>query len=294
MIGRGGESHADSDDEWLMTLLGRRSPRHRGIQSAQQGSDDSDDEWLRSLCRGSGSPHHRGSRGSPCLRGIRMPPQKPMKEHDHQVLTAKAISTRATAINNASRCGELGRVHRLVTKAAMVAQSASAYKTFSQLTTEFHGPTLPVPTQDSVVMPSAAAVHPSDVAGAFKVCLTRLAAWARTLGSTLAFKVGIAADPDHRYFNRDFGYAKESIWMFMDVVWQGPAQSCRTLERDLTDAVRSIPACYNEKPGGEGVKVDATHACFCYCVIAPCGDGLSLRAAHARRTMMEVARLGIT
>ena len=47
--------------------------------------------------------------------------------------------------------------------------------------------------------------------------------------------------------------------MFMDVVWQGPAQSCRNLERDLTQAVRSIPGCYNDKPGGEGVKVDATH-----------------------------------
>ena len=80
----------------------------------------------------------------------------------------------------------------------------------------------------------------------------------------------------------------------MDVVWQGPAQSCRNLEPDRIQAVRSIPGCHNGKPGGEDVKVDATHACFCYFVIAQCGDGLSSRAAHARRTMMEVARVRTT
>ena len=201
MCGRVGEPYADSDDEWLMTLLGRGSPRHRGIYSARCG-DESDDEWVLSLCRGSGSPHHRGARGSPCHRGIQMQPCQPTSACPQEP-TVTARLTRMTA--NLSGCDELGRVHRWVTKAAMAVQSASTYRTLSQLMTEFHGRTLPVPTQDSVLMPSAGTVHPPDAAGAVKACLTRLAAWAQTLVSTLAFKVGIAAEPDHRYFNREFG-----------------------------------------------------------------------------------------
>ena len=58
------------------------------------------------------------------------------------------------------------------------------------------------------------------VGDARRFCLGRLASWSRAFGPALAFKVGIAADPEHRYFNAEFGYAKEQVWMFMDVVWE--------------------------------------------------------------------------
>ena len=43
----------------------------------------------------------------------------------------------------------------------------------------------------------------------------------------IVFKVGIAADPDHRFWNPEFGYETERTWHFMDVVWPGPANESR-------------------------------------------------------------------
>ena len=66
-----------------------------------------------------------------------------------------------------------GREDRTVKNVA--AQVAYAYKTLSQLTMEFFGPALPLPVQDSVLMPSTAAAHvgacASDDAVVVKTCL---------------------------------------------------------------------------------------------------------------------------
>ena len=39
-----------------------------------------------------------------------------------------------------------------------------------------------------------------------------------------------AMDPDHRFWNPEFGYETERTWHFMDVVWSGPANGSRQLE----------------------------------------------------------------
>ena len=84
---------------------------------------------------------------------------------------------------------------------------------------------------------------------AFAHCCRQLAAWFAAIGP-IVFKVGIAADPDHRFWNPEFGYETERAWHFMDVVWSGPANESRQLEIDLISAFRGLPGCRNVSAGG--------------------------------------------
>jgi hypothetical protein len=121
----------------------------------------------------------------------------------------------------------------------------------------------------------------------FEHCVRCLVAWMMKLGP-LAFKIGIAADPVERWTNSAFGYLHDRQWHVMEVCWQGPANICRALEIDLIAATRGISGCYNDSPGGEGVRPDRTHMCFVYLVCAAAGTGMSLRKAwelRARQTM---------
>ena len=103
---------------------------------------------------------------------------------------------------------------------------------------------------------------PVDVQfSAFGHASRRLATWHTVLGP-MVFKVGIAADPDHRFWNPEFGYHTERTWLLMEVLWQGPANQMRNLEVCVIDAVQSLPGCRNESPGGEGVRADRVHECF--------------------------------
>ena len=95
----------------------------------------------------------------------------------------------------------------------------------------------------------------------------------------MVFKVGIAADPDHRFWNPEFGYHTERTWLLMEVLWQSPANQMRNLEVSVISAVQSLPGCRNESPGGEGVRADRVHECFLYIVVAPCGHGMGLEHA---------------
>ena len=112
----------------------------------------------------------------------------------------------------------------------------------------------------------------------FQHCARRLVAWMIKLGP-LAFKIGIAADPIDRWTHSEYGYLRDRQWHVMEVCWQGPANMCRALEIDLIAASRGISGCYNDSPGGEGVRPDRTHMCFTYLVCAAAGTGLSLRQA---------------
>jgi hypothetical protein len=97
------------------------------------------------------------------------------------------------------------------------------------------------------------------------------------------FKTGIASDPHHRFFNREFGYLHERVWHFMDVVWRAPANECRDMEIALIAQTREIPGCRNIKPGGDGVRPDREYECFVYFVLAGAGDGNLYRACDERR-----------
>jgi hypothetical protein len=122
----------------------------------------------------------------------------------------------------------------------------------------------------------------------FDHAVSRLMMWKRLFG-VIVFKVGIAAEPTKRYHEPDFGYAKEGIWRFMDVVVSAPANFCRHLEIELISAFRAVPGCYNEKPGGEGVSKDRVHLCFVYLVVADAGHGHALHISCKRRRLVDQA-----
>lgn len=96
--------------------------------------------------------------------------------------------------------------------------------------------------------------------------LRALSGWRRVLGP-IAFKIGIAADPEHRYRNKDFGYVLEHFWQFMHVLLAGNAQRCRLAEMDAIAALRGVPGCHNASPGGEGVASGREHLCYVYIVV---------------------------
>jgi hypothetical protein len=101
----------------------------------------------------------------------------------------------------------------------------------------------------------------------------RLAAWYSSM-KPIIFKIGIAAEPEHRFWNPEFGYHWEREWHFMEVQSRGPAQEMRKLETSLISSLGRLDGCRNVKPGGEGVRADRTHICFQYMVVASCASGL--------------------
>ena len=112
------------------------------------------------------------------------------------------------------------------------------------------GPLLPVSVlAGHVVIRSLPQAQYGNHNIAFVHCCRKLAAWFAAVGP-IVFKVGIAGDPDHRFWNPEFGYEIERTWHFMDVVWSGPANECRQLEIDLMYTIRGLPGCRNVSAGG--------------------------------------------
>ena len=153
--------------------------------------------------------------------------------------------------------------------------------------------------------PSPVSGGPSLVSGesAFIAkCCWRFAAWSQVLQDLFVFKIGIAHDPVHRWWNEEFGYNKDQIWMFMDVMHAGSAAQCCWLEKALIFRLGSIPGCHNASGGGEGISAVSSAAggesssCHCYIVYAPAGSGVGLRAAFLARkrqqTTLVVERCG--
>ena len=124
-------------------------------------------------------------------------------------------------------------------------------------------------------------VQIDDTDAAFNHALHRLLHWRHDYG-IITFKIGIAADTAYRWDNDVYGgYLAEGIWCNMDVVADGPANRCRQLEIDLIWALRGVPGCYNDGPGGEGVSPTSVHMCYLYIVIGQAGKGRSLKATAA-------------
>ena len=89
------------------------------------------------------------------------------------------------------------------------------------------GPLLPVAIRAGhVAIRSLPQARDGNHHTAFAHCCRQLAAWFAAIGP-IVLKVGIAADPGHRFWNPEFGYETERTWHFMDVVWPGPAIECR-------------------------------------------------------------------
>ena len=115
-------------------------------------------------------------------------------------------------------------------------------------------------------------------------CLWRTLSWFRSMNNLAVFKVGIAHDPAHRWSNDEFGYVRERMWMFMDIMVASSPGVCRELEIALIARLQSVAGCYNIKPGGEGISksgstpdsVGTDGTCYCYVVFAPAGGGRGL------------------
>ena len=78
-------------------------------------------------------------------------------------------------------------------------------------------PEVRVPQHEQVIWNMSSASEDPTKWGA-----QRLAAWFCKFGATI-FKVGIAADPRKRFFDKEIGYVLEDRWHFTDVIWKGPA-----------------------------------------------------------------------
>ncbi len=142
-----------------------------------------------------------------------------------------------------------------------------------------------VPPQDSIVfsgMMRFGELKPVEHLQPFDHAVMRLMMWKHLFG-IIVFKIGIAADPTHRFRNPEFGYIKERVWHLMDVVLRGPANLCRVLEMQLISAMGLVQGCYNLKPGGEGVGKDQTYGCCVYLVVAEAGHGMGLSVAWTKR-----------
>ncbi len=84
-----------------------------------------------------------------------------------------------------------------------------------------------VPAQGEIVRSYLQTPHAQDFDVVVTCCLERPASWFLTFGDLMVFKFGIAAKPGARYFNVQYGYHLEGLWLHMDVVHVAPARVCR-------------------------------------------------------------------
>ena len=99
----------------------------------------------------------------------------------------------------------------------------------------------------------------------------------------VVFKIGVAAEPGHRFNNPEFGYKHEG-YMFMDVLWRGAPRDCAFLEDTLIKLFKTQSGCRNVNPGGGGINANNnSYQSHLYVVFAPCGDGIGIMAAKRKR-----------
>ena len=109
----------------------------------------------------------------------------------------------------------------------------------------------------------------------------------RTSMGIVVFKIGVAADPEDRFNNLEFGYALDG-YMFMDVLWRGAPRDCAVLEDKLITLFKPQRGCRNVNPGGGGFDANNnSYQSHVYVVFAPCGDGISIMAAARKRRRLS-------
>ena len=302
---------SDSDDEqrWLQELC--RAPRAPVKRSLSINS--SDEAWLESLCR-----HSKGQRSSAPLecpvshrtpsrtaeaasllppparrptnlstsstriegsivraKAKKSPPSVPSTRIEESIVRVKAQKSPSPVPLKASGATPAGPETDWIARLA-------AYGMPLPDSTKWQ-----LPRQDQIVW-DAPQSPPAASQEAFRTdlhrCLWFVFAWLRVL-RIAAFKIGIAFDPVDRWWNDEFGYRTEQMWMFMHVMYAGPPQRCRLLEQDLVRSLRNVAGCYNERGGGEGVSATSSSAspCYCYVVFAPAGHGVSVHSSWRQR-----------
>lgn len=235
-------------------------------------SDSSDDGWLHEICRAPRRSLQMSSSDESFLESL-------CRSAPSHMQSGRSLATEETQLR-----GPYTSQNQLVC---------------DLVATQLHLPT-PVwslPSQNAIIRDAlqAGGASPRVAGGAspplLATCLWRIAAWKAALGICI-FKVGIACDPVHRWFNREFGYAHERRWMFMDVMHVDTPEVCCRLETDLITALKPMAGCYNTRPGGEGISLHggastcggASPPCHCYAVYAPAGSGVGVQAAWRLRS----------
>jgi hypothetical protein len=145
-------------------------------------------------------------------------------------------------------------------------------------------PEVVMPAQDSILM----SLGGSGGFTPLQRCARRLCAWLGFLGPTI-FKTGIASDPHHRFFNREYGYFHERVLHFMNVVWRALANECREMEIALTARTREIPGCRTIRPGDDGARPAREHECFVNFALACAGDVNLYRACEEHRVRSRLS-----
>ena len=280
-----------SDDNWLSEIC--RVPR----KSLHITS--SDEVWAETLCRS--RPSHLEAHG-----GI-SPGQtsSPLHLEAHGGISPGQTSSPShlEAHGGVSPCQTSSPSHLEAHGGVSPGQTSFAgpYTALRELRSEvavymrLPEPLWPLPAQDSIVDETrsqsfgASSSPMSAKQSIIGKCCWRFVAWSYVLRDIFVFKIGIAYDPVHRWWNREFGYVGEQTWQFMDVMHAGSPTECCWLERALIFRLGSIPGCHNGSAGGEGISAVTSEAtgespvCHCYIVYAPAGSGVGLRAAFLSR-----------
>lgn len=306
-----GHDAMDSDDEWLAELTSaHRQHDTRGLEAqpspgpssqaaAKQAGDEEGDDvsWIEECLLASGKTvlEHAAR-----LELKRASPHDAASE-DSLATAAAASSSSASTIGGGSQVVKTWSdlEFRAMGELKLASADEVAFKSFGHVhhfLESWHAPKALAPQppdQDSILWDALCDCTASPVVAIEKETaplmhvIARLAMWHCLMGA-LVFKIGIAADPLSRYHNLCFGYAREGIWRFMDVLLAGYAFRCRAWEISLIRALKDVPGCYNEKPGGEGVAPTRDHRCFLYLVVADAGGGLGLHASVAKRRRQQL------
>ena len=263
-----GPTDAKAEDEWLHELC-----RSRGPTDSKPGPTDAkaDQEWIHELCRSLEPPASSAldAKWLQTLSVMSVAPAALSRVSGEPVEEAAASSCPTAAAAASSRSTSSVR-------------SNAAAADVEPLATPFDG---------SIVWEHLFRFSFADeltIRQVLNHCSVHIHRRLNSMGLVI-FKIGIAADPEHRFNNQSFGYMRDG-YMFMDVLWRGSARDCCFVEDALILEFQTKRGCQNQNRGGGGVDPKNTsYRSHVYAVFAPCGDGIGIMAAARKRRRFAIA-----
>ena len=299
------------DDEWLNELCRPELCRPRDptdSPDSKPGPTDAkaDEEWLNALCRPPGPTDAKADEAwlHELINCRAFPAASRFDARWLQTLSAMSLAPAASGVANPSTgttdVGGTSTGSReelapdTATDADVVGTSTDSPEELVMPDTARARSSLPQPTDRSIVWEhlfhsSARALlllpHGVRMRQARDHCSLHIHRRLCSMGLAI-FKIGIAADPEHRFSNLSFGYVHDG-YMFMDVLWRGSAFDACSLEDELITYFKSKRGCQNQNRGGGGVDPNNTsYHTHVYAVFAPCGDGIGVMAAARKRRLV--------
>ena len=248
---------ADSDDEWLQELLTPALPLKRPCVSdddieASQFLDEllncysAAGSWLQPALPAEALPAQLGTRPAfPAAVPLQLCAARPVARPfpvGRSALSASRLASRpACPADRTNVVSDINKPVTTITPVEHAQNSASGTK--------------------RVRLPEQAAVPkvkfnlaPSSNAGAILKHATQLVQDIVGQGLTI-FKIGITADPAHRWGNDRYGYQHDiDNYKQMLVLSEGDSAGAAMLEASLISKFRETGGCRNTAPGGESVR----------------------------------------